>query len=233
MSTAIATSPPVPADVPALLTLNAGYVDTAGFMVLHGLFTAHVTGNFVTIGAALALGTYGVLTKLLALPTFCVVVMFVRLLRYRLIERGIPVLRTMLALKVVLLAIGGALVIRFGPFESGDTGPALAAGLLLVAGMAIQNAVQRIHLASAPPTTIMTGTTTQIMLDVADLIHGAAPNQASTVRAHAIGLAKAVLTFAVGCGCASLLYMQVGTWCFLVPPVIALLVLLRAVAVKA
>ena len=32
MSTAIAPSPPVPADVPTLLSLNAGYVDTAGFL---------------------------------------------------------------------------------------------------------------------------------------------------------------------------------------------------------
>jgi len=232
MSTAIAPSPSVPADVPALLSLNAGYVDTAGFLALHGLFTAHVTGNFVTIGAALAFGTSGVVTKLLALPTFCVAVASARLLRYWLIERRIPVLRTMLALMVVLLAVGGAIAIRFGPFESGDAGPALAAGLMLVAGMAIQNAVQRVHLPSAPPTTIMTGTTTQIMLDVADLIHGASPTQAATVRAHIISLAKAVLAFAVGCGCGALLYTQVGTWCFVIPPVIALLVLVRHEAVK-
>jgi uncharacterized membrane protein YoaK (UPF0700 family) len=232
MSTAIAPSPPVPADVPTLLSLNAGYVDTAGFLALHGLFTAHVTGNFVTIGAALALGTYGVVTKLLALPTFCLVVMLARLLSYRLIERHIPVLRTMLALKVVLLTIGAALAIRFGPFESGDTGPALAAGLALVAGMAIQNAVQRVHLSAAPPTTLMTGTTTQIMLDVADLIHGASPTQAGAVGTHIISLTKAVFAFALGCGCAALLYVQISTWCFAIPPVVALLALLRQEAVK-
>ena len=232
MSTAMASSPSVPADVPVLLSLNAGYVDTAGFLALHGLFTAHVTGNFVTIGAALAFGTSGVVTKLLALPTFCVVVMLGRLFSYRLIERRIPVLRTLLALKIVLLAIGGAIAIRFGPFESGDAGPALAAGLLLVAGMAIQNAVQRVHLSNAPPTTLMTGTTTQIMLDVADLIHGVSRAQAATVRAHIISLAKAVLAFAVGCGCAALFYTQFGTWSFVIPPVIAVLALLRHEAVK-
>ena len=39
--------------VPACMSVNAGYVDTAGFLALQGLFTAHVTGNFVTLGAAL------------------------------------------------------------------------------------------------------------------------------------------------------------------------------------
>jgi uncharacterized membrane protein YoaK (UPF0700 family) len=33
-----------------LLSFNAGYVDTAVFLALQGLFAAHVTGNFVTLG---------------------------------------------------------------------------------------------------------------------------------------------------------------------------------------
>ena len=50
--------------LPTLLSFNGGYVDTAGYLALQGLFTAHVTGNFVTIAAALAFGTSGVVTKL-------------------------------------------------------------------------------------------------------------------------------------------------------------------------
>ena len=67
------------ATLPLLLSLNAGYVDTAGFLALQGLFTAHVTGNFVTLGASLALGTSGAIAKLLALPVFCAVVIAARL----------------------------------------------------------------------------------------------------------------------------------------------------------
>jgi uncharacterized membrane protein YoaK (UPF0700 family) len=59
--------------VAALLSFNGGYLDTAGFLGLQGLFTAHVTGDFVTLGAALVFGTHGVLGKLLALPEFVIV----------------------------------------------------------------------------------------------------------------------------------------------------------------
>jgi uncharacterized membrane protein YoaK (UPF0700 family) len=48
--------------VPGLLSFNGGCVDTAGFLGLQGLFTAHVTGNFVTLGAALVFGTHGCAT---------------------------------------------------------------------------------------------------------------------------------------------------------------------------
>jgi len=58
------------ATLPALLSLNAGYVDTASYLALQGLFTRSRDGQFVTLGASLALGTSGAVAKLLALPTF-------------------------------------------------------------------------------------------------------------------------------------------------------------------
>lgn len=63
---------------PALLSVNAGFVDTAGFLGLQGLFTAHVTGNFVTLAATLVMGTHGAIAKLLALPEFVIVVALAR-----------------------------------------------------------------------------------------------------------------------------------------------------------
>jgi hypothetical protein len=45
-------------DIAVLLSFTAGFVDTASFLGLEGLFTA---GNFVTLGATLVYGTHGVL----------------------------------------------------------------------------------------------------------------------------------------------------------------------------
>src|ERR1700761_3646886 len=89
--------------LPLMLSLNAGYVDTAGFLALQGLFTAHVTGNFVTLGASLALGTSGAVAKLLALPVFCFVVIASRVLGTLLSNRFDRVFEVLLGLKVLFL----------------------------------------------------------------------------------------------------------------------------------
>jgi uncharacterized membrane protein YoaK (UPF0700 family) len=209
--------------LPTLLSFNAGYVDTAGFLALHGLFTAHVTGNFVTLGASLVTGTTGAIAKLLALPAFCLVVALVRLLRYALIRRERPVLRTMLMLKLLLLIAGAALAVYFGPFADGDSISAILTGLTLVAAMAIQNAIQRVHLSHAPPTTLMTGTTTQVMLDLADKFHGVSGEQKAVIDARLTRMVTNVCVFALGCGCGAMFFDLFSVKCFVVLPVVALL----------
>jgi uncharacterized membrane protein YoaK (UPF0700 family) len=207
--------------LPVLLSVNGGYVDAAGYLALHGLFTTHVTGNFVTLGAALALGTSGALAKLLALPVFCIVVLGVRLLSVTLVEKRLPALRTILGLKVALLTTGAALAIAFGPFDSGDGWAALLTGMALVAAMAIQNAIHRIHMGALPPTTIMTGNTIQIMIDLADLMRGVSPDTRAAIHSRLSRMSASVTAFAAGCAVAALMYAKQGIWCFAIPPLIA------------
>jgi uncharacterized membrane protein YoaK (UPF0700 family) len=205
-----------------LLSFNGGFVDTAGYLALQGLFTAHVTGNFVTLAAALIHGTSGVIAKLLALPVFCAVIFITRLVSFNLPRHGRPVLETMLSLKLLLLVVGAALAISHGPFADGDSSYAIVTGMTLVAAMAIQNAVHRIHMPSMPPTTLMTGTTTQIMIDLADVAHGLQPDTESPIRGRLGRMGVAVASFATGAAVAALLLAKVGNWCFLVPPLVAL-----------
>jgi uncharacterized membrane protein YoaK (UPF0700 family) len=208
--------------LPTLLSFNGGYVDTAGFLALQGLFTAHVTGNFVTFGASVALGTSGAVAKLLALPTFCVVIILVRLLAHVLSRRSLPVVRTLLSLKFLLLAVAAVLAIRLGPFVDGNSRQAILTGMVLVSAMAIQNAVHRVHFTSAPPSTLMTGTTTQIMIDIADLLLGVPTDARAAWRLRIRRMTVAVVAFALGCGSAAVLFVLIGMSCFLLPPLLAL-----------
>jgi uncharacterized membrane protein YoaK (UPF0700 family) len=213
--------------LPTILSVMAGYVDTAGFLALHGLFTAHVTGNFVTIGAALVSGTSGVIAKLLALPVFCLFVIGARLMRYRLISRGLPVVPSLLSVMLAFLLATMVLALWYGPFPKVDSWSSTLTGMILVGAMAIQNAVHRVHLPSAPPSTLMTGTTTQMMLDIADRVQGVPDDQRAALDARLKRMAVAVLAFAVGCAGGALFYAFGGMWCFVVPPVLAAAALWR------
>jgi uncharacterized membrane protein YoaK (UPF0700 family) len=80
------------------------------------------------------------------------------------------VLRILLAAEAALLFAFFALAVTFGPFADPDSPLALLTGFASIAAMALQNALQRVHLANAPPTTIMTGNTTQAPIDAVDLL---------------------------------------------------------------
>src|SRR5579875_3363270 len=73
-----------------LLSFNAGFVDTTGFLGLQGLFMAHITGNFVTLAATLVMGPHGVIAKLLVIPEFILVLALGRLAGSRMRARGRP-----------------------------------------------------------------------------------------------------------------------------------------------
>jgi uncharacterized membrane protein YoaK (UPF0700 family) len=203
--------------LPGLLSFNAGFVDTAGFLGLQGLFTAHVTGNFVTLGAALVFGTHGVIAKVLALPEFVVVVALARLLGSALRARGADALRVLLVVKVICLLAFFALAVRFGPFPDSDAPAALLTGFAGIAAMAIQNAVQRVHYAAIPPTTLMTGNTTQVVLDAVDLWRPQPGTDMAVIRARFARMLRGIASFAAGCAAAAILYYFFGFWCLALP----------------
>ena len=206
--------------VPALLSFNGGFVDTAGFLGLQGLFTAHVTGNFVTLAATLVMGTHGVIAKLIALPEFIVIVALARITGAALRARALPALPVLLVAKVGFLLAFFGLAVALGPFPDSDSAAALLTGFAGIAGMAIQNAVQRVHFASIPPTTLMTGNTTQAVLDAVDLIRGVEGDNTPAVRGRLIRTLRGIFWFAGGCAAAAALYYWVGFWCLAVPVVV-------------
>lgn len=203
------------------LSFNGGFVDTIGFLALQGLFTAHVTGNFVTLGVSIVHGTSGALAKLLALPVFAIVVGLTHIAAVAINRKGLVPLRPLLILHTILLALFGVLAIELGPFNDGDSAAALITGMTGVTAMAIQNAISRQHLKGAPPTTLMTGNVTQGAIDVFALIGLRDPQERAAIRARLKPIGLNLLGFTAGCIGAALLYLAIGLWCLALPVLVA------------
>ena len=69
----------------------------------------------------------------------------------------------------------------------------------------------------------MTGTTTQIMIDIADTIHGLPEETGDATRARLRRMSVAVMSFAGGAAVAALLFSNIASWCFALPPLVSLL----------
>jgi uncharacterized membrane protein YoaK (UPF0700 family) len=216
--------------LPTLLSFNGGYVDTLGFLSLSGLFTAHVTGNFVTLGATTALGLGGALSKLLALPVFCLVIFLSRLVCLKLQSANRSPIRPMLLVKLALFAGVAIYALYHGPFRADESVVTLVVGLSLVSAMAIQNGLHKAHLGKAPPSTLMTGTTTQIMLDLADLVAVKKAEEVAAAKARIRKMSVAVVTFALGCGLGAVGYMLAPAAAFSLPAVLAVIALFASTA---
>ncbi|HEV7574935.1 MAG TPA: YoaK family protein [Caldimonas sp.] len=173
----------------------AGYVDTVGFVALFGLFTAHVTGNFVLIGSALAHSSGSVLLKLLVFPAFIAAVAITRIIVLVLERRHHDTVRPLLLLEMVLLA--GFLILGWlaAPIDSADAPLAMAAGIVGATSMGVQNAAARLVLADLAPTTVMTGNVTQLVLDAVDLARGAGDE---ATRHRAAKFVGPIVAFAAG-----------------------------------
>jgi uncharacterized membrane protein YoaK (UPF0700 family) len=185
----------MPALFPVALAFVAGYVDTLGFIALFGLFTAHVTGNFVLIGSELVASTHGVLIKLLAFPAFIVAVIAARMIVLWARRRGYRPSPVLLGVQAVLLAAfmtAGWLAL---PLQDSSSPLALTAGIFGAAAMGTQNAASRLLWSTLTPTTVMTGNVTQLVIDLVDLARG---EREPGVTARAKRFFGSVVAFGIG-----------------------------------
>jgi len=203
----------------------AGYVDTLGFLALFGLFTAHVTGNFILIGAALAdPSRSSILLKFLAFPAFIAGVAAARILVVLVEKRQTLALRPALLLELALLLGFMFFGLAATPVGS-EAGPlAMASGLLGAAAMGAHSAISRLLLGHLAPTSMMTGNVTQIVIDAVDLLRGADDPGLKTRFAKFLW---PLLSFAIGCIAAAFGYLWFG-FAALALPVLILVGLLVA-----
>ncbi|GJG94096.1 YoaK family protein [Cupriavidus pauculus] len=209
-----------------LLSFVAGYVDVVGFAALFGLFTAHVTGNFIMIGVQMIGTSEGLLAKLLALPTFVVAVAGTRLVEVALQRRNSDPVTVLILAECVLLAGFMAIGLEASPIPDPGAPIVVICGLLAVAAMGIQNTLSRTALADAGPTTIMTGNTTQIVIDAVDYA-GATGEARSAIRKRLGKMLPAVLGFATGAIAGALALANWSFWSMSLPIALLLMLTIR------
>jgi uncharacterized membrane protein YoaK (UPF0700 family) len=191
-----------------ILSLIAGFADTATFIHLSGLFSSHVTGNFVLLAASLQKNVGGQeLLKILALPVFVLAVASATLIHDRL--RG-DAAETVLDRRLApaagaLLLLSAGLAFFFG-HSSGSgamTWADAAAGMMTVVAMGVQNAIHRFAAPLGPPTTVMTGNVTQLTVMASRRLARGLVRAEKAPAASAFSLQGLVwLSFAFAAGCA-------------------------------
>ncbi|MDB5987028.1 MAG: permease [Nevskia sp.] len=217
---------PRPATIAVLLSFVAAYVDTVGFVALFGLFTAHVTGNFVLIGAALAHARGGLIAKLAALPVFVLAVAATTVFVHARARAAKPALTGVLLVQTFCLLGFMAVGIAASPIVDVDAPLAVFAGLLGVWAMGTQNAASRLLMGELPPTTVMTGGVTQFAIDVTYLFGIRSLADEAAAKARLLKFAPPIVAFAVGAIAGAAIYAQAGFGALLVPIVTLFVVLL-------
>ncbi|MBL0740943.1 YoaK family protein [Chryseolinea lacunae] len=218
-----------PRVVSFLLSFVSGFVDTAGFIVLSGIFTAHITGNLVLAGALLiAEKKAEVWTRFLMLPIFIVGVVITFSMDALMSKTVKSSLRPLLLVQTLLIvAISG-----MGFFFEGashrvlETLPILLTGTVGVLAMSVQNTYMKTHLPRYVPTTVMTGNMAQFSMDMVPwllvktkLREGVAPVE--SVRKFGVAL----LGFLAGAICAALVVSKIGLLSCLLPAMLLLVVM--------
>jgi uncharacterized membrane protein YoaK (UPF0700 family) len=202
-----------------VLSAIAGYVDTLSFVSLFGLFTAHVTGNFVLIGGGVAGYGQGVFLKLMAFPAFIAgVVLSSLVIRARNPEtpmHGASMLYAMQAALLLAFCIAG---VDLGRQFSADSGSVVVCGMIGACAMGVQNAHSRLIARPGVPNTVMTGNVTQVILDLLDFFSPRVSADAKLAsRARVAKMLPAIVAFGLGAIAGALAYRTVGFLALLLP----------------
>ena len=218
--------------LPSVLSLVAGSSDVISFLGLGGLFTAHITGNLCFLAAHLVVGETAPPAPMLSVPVFMAALGLTRLLAGGLEARRRATLRPLLALQFALLAGFFALCVTTGAQLHPDAPAAVAAGMLGVSAMAVQNALAQISLAGAPSTAVMTTNITRFVMDLGDILCHRNGQQSAEARKRARHTWPAIGGFAAGCALGAAAKAAIGLWSFGLPAGLGLLALAIGMAIE-
>jgi uncharacterized membrane protein YoaK (UPF0700 family) len=194
--------------IAALLGFVGGFVDTAGYLGLGGLFTAHVTGNIAVLGARLAsrqMHDGGGAVGVALIPLFAASVMVAGIIAHASRARRLDDAAALLFVEGGILSVAAlAGQLCSDMLARNDTLAISVIGSLAVVAMGLQNGMMQESFGGQAPTTVMTGNITQFSLELLALAHtpradaerrGAA---VARIRKHGAVLAGFVLGAAAG-----------------------------------
>lgn len=205
--------------LPTLLSVIAGMVDLIGFLSF-GIFTAHITGNVVVIGALVVRHTRVNPSQILAIPIFILAVAGTWLIAKASGKRDTSLMRLLLLIQFLLIACLLIFSVVTKPSANPHGLMATIAAMIAVSSMGCQFALLRVTLSVAPSTAVMTGNLTNAVLALLDSNSRTQPlmENNSTRLKDALRL---LVGFFFGCVTATAAFMYLGDWAWSLPTVLA------------
>lgn len=206
--------------VAPLQSLIAGMVEVLGFLMLGGLFTAHITGNLVVIAALVVHGGSPTAPQVVAVPTHIAALVVVWLIARSSDMRGPALLRPLLLIEFLLLSGVLVLAVRFDIQSNPDAGVASLAAILATSAIACQFAMMRLAVPGAPSTAVMTGNLTNSVLSGLDMLARGQPLlQPDPERLWKTSVI--VISFCIGGVVGGLAFLLVRGWAWTLPVIVS------------
>ena len=215
--------PPTPSRsvewLPTLLSVIAGMVDLIGFLNL-GIFTAHITGNIVIIGALVVRHSRVNPAQILAIPVFILAVAATWLIARASGRRGTELTRLLLFIQFLLIACLLVFSVVTKPLADPHGLMATVGAMIAVTAMGCQFALLRLALPAAPSTAVMTGNLTNAVLALLDSTSQMQPLIESNAKRLRVSL-HLLIGFFAGCVVAAAAVMYLGDWAWSLPAALA------------
>ena len=192
-----------------ILSFVAGYADTSTFVGADGLFSAHVTGNFVIFAYDIVTNQIaGSWIKLIAFPVFILAV-FISTLIIDHVNDDKRAVNRLIILEGFLLIIAG-LISWFYRYE--NKAPMLKdlIPMFVVFALGLQNACGRFFAKEVlAPTTVMTGNVTQLIIDLTGYLKNK-DLEKQNLKLRVVHAMYVILPFLIGCISGGLITRTVG-----------------------
>lgn len=203
--------------LPFVLSIVAGSLDIIGFLGLDGLLTAHITGNLVILAAKVIVHDPSPWSHAIAVPVFMVMVGLTRLLVAGLDRIRVPSLLPLLALQFIFVAAFLGICVAAGRNADPHKAQMIFAGMLGVTAMAVQNALVRISISSAPSTAPMTTNITVFTIAVGDILLGQDRRHVAKARERVRHTWPVIVGFLIGCALGAACELALGLAALVIP----------------